>query len=95
MPQFPDVPTVSELLPGFEPLPGWTGLFAPAGMPGAVWRRLTGDVQKALRNPEARDKMNQVGFEVIGNTPEQFAAQIKREIALVEKIARAANIRLE
>jgi tripartite-type tricarboxylate transporter receptor subunit TctC len=95
LPQFPDVPAVGEILPGFEPLPGWTGLFAPVGVPPAVFKRLTGDILKALRNPEARDKMNQVGFEVIANTPEEFTAEVKREIALVAKIAKAAHIKLD
>jgi putative tricarboxylic transport membrane protein len=93
--EFPQVPTVNELLPGFEPLPGWTGLFAPVGLPAAVLKRLTADLLKSMRNPEARDKMNQVGFEVIANAPAEFAAQIRKETALVARIAKAANIKLE
>ena len=91
---FPDVPTVGELLPGFEPLPGWTGLFTPAGVPQPVFRRLSSDAMKALQSAEVRAKINQIGFEVSGNTPEEFAAQIKREIALTARIARAAGIKL-
>ncbi len=91
---FPDVPAIGELIPGFEPLPGWTGLFTPAGVPQAVFRRLSGDAMKALQVPEAKTKINQIGFEVVGNTPEEFAAQIKREVALTARIARAAGIKL-
>jgi tripartite-type tricarboxylate transporter receptor subunit TctC len=93
--EFPDVPAVAELLPGFEPLPGWTGLFAPVGIPPAVFQRLSADILKSLRNPDAKAKIAQVGFETIGNTPEQFAAQIKREIALVARLAQAASIKLD
>jgi tripartite-type tricarboxylate transporter receptor subunit TctC len=93
--QFPDVPTVTEILPGFEPMPGWTGLFAPVAIPPAVLKRLSGDILKALKLPDSTEKINQVGFDVIANTPEQFAAQIKSELALVGKVAKAANIRLD
>lgn len=91
---FPDIPAIGELIPGFEPLPGWTGLFTPAGVPQPVFRRLSSDVMKALQIPEAKIKINQIGFEVSGNTPEEFAAQIKREIALTARIAKAAGIKL-
>jgi tripartite-type tricarboxylate transporter receptor subunit TctC len=91
---FPDVPAIGELVPGFEPLPGWTGLFTPANVPQPVFRRLSGDVMKSLQLPETRAKINQIGFEVSANTPEQFAAQIKREIALTARIAKAAGIKL-
>ena len=91
---FPDVPAIGELLPGFEPLPGWTGLFTPAGVPQPVFRRLSSDTMKALQLPEAKAKINLIGFEVVGNTPEEFAAQIKREIALTARIAKAAGIKL-
>jgi tripartite-type tricarboxylate transporter receptor subunit TctC len=95
LPEFPEIPTVAELLPGFESLPGWTGFFSPAGIPPTVFRRLSADIVKALRSPEAKAKMTSVGFEAIGNTPEQFSAQVKREIALVAKLAKAANINLD
>lgn len=91
---FPDIPAIGELIPGFDPLPGWTGLFTPAGVPQPVFRRLSSDVMKALQVPEAKTKINQIGFEVAGNTPEEFATQIKREIALTARIAKAAGVKL-
>ena len=91
---FPDVPAIGELIPGFEPLPGWTGLFTPANVPQPVFRRLSADAMKALQLADTRARINQIGFEVSGNTPEQFAAQIKREIALTARIAKAAGIKL-
>jgi len=93
--QFPDIPTVGEIVPGFEPMPGWTGLFTPAGVPRAVFMRLYNGAVKAMKQPEAVEKINQLGFDVIANSPEQFAAQIKQEIALVTKVVKAANIKLE
>jgi tripartite-type tricarboxylate transporter receptor subunit TctC len=93
--QFPDLPTVSELVPGFEPMPGWTGLFMPARVPQAVFKRLYSDTVKAIKLPKTIADINKLGFDVIANSPEEFAAQIKHEIALVTKIVKAANIRLE
>ena len=92
---YPNIPAVAELVPGFEPMPGWTGLFTPVGVAQPIFRRLHGDIVKAITQPEAVEKINQAGFEVIANSPEQFAAQIRKELALVAKVAKAANIRLE
>jgi tripartite-type tricarboxylate transporter receptor subunit TctC len=93
--EYPDLPAVAEIVPGFQPMPGWTGLFTPVGLPQPVFRRLQGDVLKAIKLPETVERINQAGFEVIANTPEEFAAQIKQEIALVDKVAKAAHIKLE
>jgi len=65
------------------------------GIPQPVFRRLQGDILKAIKTPEAVERINQTGFEVIGNTPEQFAAEIKKELALVDKVAKAAHIHLD
>lgn len=91
---FPDVPAIGEIIPQFEPLPGWTGLFTPANVPQPIFRRLSADTMKSLQSAEIRARINQIGFEVSGNTPEQFAAEIKREIALTARIAKAAGIKL-
>jgi tripartite-type tricarboxylate transporter receptor subunit TctC len=95
MKDFPDVPAIPEFIPKFEALPGWTGLFVPAGIPPAIFKRLSGDTVRALRAQETREQINKVGFEVIANTPEEFAAQVKRETALVDRVAKAASIKLD
>ncbi|OGA22752.1 MAG: hypothetical protein A3I01_13605 [Betaproteobacteria bacterium RIFCSPLOWO2_02_FULL_65_24] len=90
----PDVPTVGEIVPGFETPPSWTGLFGPAGLPQPLLRRIHADVLKALNKPEIRAKLADQHFEVITNeTPEEFAAQIKRQIDLVGKIVKSAGIK--
>jgi tripartite-type tricarboxylate transporter receptor subunit TctC len=92
-PLLPDVPTVQEVLPGFEPPPAWTGLFAPAGVSSAVLRRLHGDAVKAVNSPEGRERLVAAEFEPrTSASPEAFAAEIKRDVALVGKIAKAAGI---
>lgn len=89
---WPDVPTATEAVPGFEPPPAWTGLFGPAGLPPAIVRRINADAMKAVNQPEVKAKISAAGFNVINSTPEEFAARIKREIDLVGKIVKAAGI---
>jgi len=89
---WPEVPTASEVVPGFEPAPSWTGLFGPAGMPVALVRRINADAVKAANIPEVKAKINETGFNVINSTPEEFAARLKREIDLVGKIVKSAGI---
>jgi tripartite-type tricarboxylate transporter receptor subunit TctC len=92
LPQWPDLGTVREILPAFEKPPGWTGLFGPANLPPAIARRIAGDAVRAMNQPEIAAKINEVGFTVIGGTPEEFAALIRRQIDLVGRIVKAAGI---
>ena len=91
----PDVPTFAEAgLPDFETL-AWFGLFAPAKTPMPIVRRLHGEIVKALAQPDVRERLEALGAIPVGNTPEEFAAQIKATIDVQVKVARAANIRAE
>ena len=92
IPALPGVPTVAEFLPQFEPPPTWTGLFAPAGLPRPILARLHAGIVMALAAPEARAKALNDGFELIGNTPEEFAAQLKRDIEVAGRLVKAARI---
>ena len=89
----PDVPTVSEIVPGFETPPAWTGAFGPARMPQGLLRQVHAILVKALNAPPVRAKLAEGYFEVItNNTPEEFQAQLARQIELVGKIVKAAGI---
>ena len=88
----PNTPALSELAPGFQTPPSWTGLFAPPNMPAPILGRLGGDIVKALQLPATKSKLQDVGFEVIGNTPAEFAVMIRAQIELIGKIVKAANI---
>lgn len=92
LPILPDVPTVSELLPKFEPPPTWSALFAPPGLPKDILARLNAAVAKAVANPELRAKATADGFELIGNSPEEFAAQLKRDIEVAGRLVKAAKL---
>lgn len=80
LPQFPQLPTISEAgLPGFEATT-WTGLMAPAGTPAPVIAKLHREVVAVLTSPEVRAKMEGQGFEVVAGTPEEMQAQIREDI---------------
>jgi tripartite-type tricarboxylate transporter receptor subunit TctC len=94
-PLLPDVPAVPEMVPGFEAPPSWVGVFGPANVPPPLLRRISGDIIKALNLPDTRAKLTDQGLEVIGNTPEEFAALIQRQKSLVARVVKAANIQAE
>jgi tripartite-type tricarboxylate transporter receptor subunit TctC len=87
-----DTPTVSEVLPAFEPPPTWTALFAPPGLPKPQLNRLQAAIVKTLAVADTRAKAAADGFELIGNTPEEFTAQLKRDIEVAGRLVKAAKI---
>jgi tripartite-type tricarboxylate transporter receptor subunit TctC len=89
---FPGVPTVSEIVPKFEPPPTWTGIFGPPGLPKKYVDYFNDIVQKGLANPALKQKASSDGFEFIPNSAQQFALQIKRDIEITGRLAHAAKI---
>ncbi len=91
-PTLPDLPTFGEAgIAGFE-AGSWYGILSPAGTPREVVTRLHGETVRILGLPDIRQKLASEGAEGIGNTPEEFAAQIQRDIARWAKVARDAKI---
>jgi tripartite-type tricarboxylate transporter receptor subunit TctC len=92
MPQFPDAPTVSESgMPGFE-FNSWFAMMAPAGTPSAIVHRLSAEVQKALADPEVREKLNAQGLTPRGTTPEELGTLTKAQFAKYGALIRQNNI---
>jgi len=91
MPQLPDVPSASEVLPGFENA-GWFGLMAPAGTPKEVIDRVYRDTAKVLQAEDFRARLGQLGMMPVGNSPADFAAAIREESARWAKIIRERNL---
>ena len=91
----PEVPTIAESgVPGYDAT-SWYGLLAPARTPRAIIDKLNAEVVKAVRAPELRDRLHNEGAMAVGNTPEQFAAFIQRELARWAKVIKEAGIRIE
>jgi len=87
----PDVPSVAELgFPQLESL-AWIGLLAPAGTPAEVIGRLHSASATAMRAPETRDALGKQGFDVIANSPTEFAAWIRSEQAKWSRVIKASG----
>lgn len=87
----PDLPTVAETLPSFEVV-GWYGLAAPAGTPKDAITRLNVEANRALKSPEIVEQFHRLGYEPIGDTPEQSSARIKSDVAQWTKIIHDAGV---
>ena len=88
----PEVPTLAESgLPGFD-IGTWFGVLAPAATPKAISGRLSDEMQKIIRTPEFRKRMDEIGAEPIGNTPEQMARQIREETEKFARLVKQANV---
>ena len=92
---WPDIPTVAESgFPGFEVL-SWAGVLAPAGTPPEIIERLRGEIVRILKLPEVRSVFLAQNAEPVGNTPEQFAAEIKASLARWAPVVKAAGIHVD
>ncbi len=89
---FPDVPTVAESgYPGYE-VNSWYGVLAPAGTPADIVNRLNAEIVRALQLPAIREKIVALGAEPVGNSPEQFASEIRSLVSLWAPVVKAARI---
>jgi tripartite-type tricarboxylate transporter receptor subunit TctC len=87
----PDVPSVAELgYPQLESL-AWIGLLAPAGTPPAVVARLSAEAVNGIRAADTRETLGRQGFDVVGNSPAEFAAWIRSEQAKWAKVIKASG----
>ena len=91
---FPDVPTMSSIIPGFE-ADNWYALFAPRGTPRPIIDRMNGEIRKALQTQEMREFMPREALDPVGGTPEELGALLKREVAKYAKVVKAGNIRAD
>jgi tripartite-type tricarboxylate transporter receptor subunit TctC len=93
-PLFPELPTVGEVIPGYEVL-GWHGLWVRSGTPKDVVERLSADLVRLTKTPEIVKKMADVGFEPSGTSPSETAAIIRRESAEWGKLMRTRGIKAD
>jgi len=91
-PAFPNIPTIAEAgVPGYA-MTNWYGLFVPAGTPKSSVNKLNAEMVRILRLPEIRNRLAAEAYTVVGDTPEEFAAFLKEEIAKGARIVKAAHI---
>jgi len=95
IPALPNVPTVSESgVKGYDVVL-WHGLIGPKGLPRAIVNRINAEAGKALKVKETADQLQSDGVAPAGGTPEQFHAQIKKEIGIWRKVAADAGVKAE
>jgi tripartite-type tricarboxylate transporter receptor subunit TctC len=93
--EMPDLPTIAEAgVPGYQATI-WSGLLAPAGTPAPIIERLNREVVKAVRAPDFRAKLLELGAESVGSTAAEWGAFLRTEIDKWQKIAKRANMRAE
>jgi len=91
----PEVPTVAEAgVPGYE-FNVWYGMMAPGGTPRPIVTKLATEIARLLKAPVILERFAVAGLEPISNTPDEFTALLKREIPEWNKVAKAANIRVD
>ena len=89
----PEMPTAIEAgVPDFDVVL-WTSLFAPAGTPAVIVRKLQGEIANIVQVPEIRERMTSIGIDPIGGTPEALAAQLRADLDRWTRVARAAGIK--
>ena len=91
----PDIPTLAEQgFPQFDAT-AWIGLLAPAGLSPAIADKLAAETQRIMRLPEVRQALVSQGFEVVGGTPDEFAAFIRAETDKWSRIVRLTGAKAE
>jgi tripartite-type tricarboxylate transporter receptor subunit TctC len=96
LPAFPDVPTAEEAgLAGYQVIT-WYGVFAPAGTPPAIVRRLHGDLVKAMQTADTKSKLEGIGADgTVSRSPEEFAALVRADTARYAKIVKDIGLKID
>ena len=94
VPSAPDIPTVSETLPGFE-ANGWFALFAPAGTPNEIVLKLNAEINKILEQPDVKQRYADLGAITVGGSPEKLRDQVKSEVERWAEVIRLTQMKVE
>jgi len=94
LPTLPDVPTIAEMLPGFEAV-AWYGIVAPPNTPEKIIRKINADVNEAMRQPEVQDQLKKLSAEIVGGTVERTSGYMREEVDRWGNVIKAADIKLQ
>jgi tripartite-type tricarboxylate transporter receptor subunit TctC len=94
LPAMPDVPTIAEVLPGFESS-AWFGLFGPARMGSELTRRINDAARQAINSPEVRKRLESEGLQMAGTSPEEFSTFVQSEIKRWGEVVRYSGAKPE
>jgi tripartite-type tricarboxylate transporter receptor subunit TctC len=93
LPALPDVPTIAEMLPGFEAV-AWYAIVAPPKTSRSIVDKINADVNEALRQPELLDRLKKLSAEIFGGSPERASRFMHQEVRRWGDVIKAANIKL-
>jgi tripartite-type tricarboxylate transporter receptor subunit TctC len=92
--EMPDVPTIQEVVPGFEKSVGGIGIWGPAGLPPAIATRLQGALAAGLRQPELAERLKSQGLIPIANSPGEFAKEINEGVVINARLVKASGVEI-
>jgi tripartite-type tricarboxylate transporter receptor subunit TctC len=90
--KLPDVPTITEVLPAYQPGRAWVGFLAPPDLPQPITMKLNAEIVRILNSPEAQQVLGENGLEVIANSPSEFAVMIREDAKIWDDAAVAAGL---
>ena len=94
-PLLPDVPTLAEAGVKDLVVTSWQGVVAPKGLPADVKKKAHAAIVDAIRSPKVSEQFSSIGFEIVANSPEAFAAFLKQDSDRWKEVAEKANIKLQ
>jgi tripartite-type tricarboxylate transporter receptor subunit TctC len=95
-PDFPRVPTMAQAgYAGLEVTAPWVGMLVPAGTPAPIVSRLADEIRKSLAKPDIRAKMKEQGAVIVGDTPAEFAAFLKKDQERWAQVIKASGVKAE
>lgn len=91
---FPELPAIAETVPGYEVV-NWFGIFAPAGTPAAIVKRVNAELNAALASPELVKRLNAQGADAVGGSAEAFARVVKADYAKWAKVVKESGAQVD
>ena len=93
--KYPNIPTITEQIPGYEPPPTWAAYFGPAGLPQPMVQRLNTEMVKIVTSAAVRAKLEASGTVVSPSSPDELAEVVKRDLASVARVVKLTGIKPE
>ena len=91
----PNVPLVTDSLPNYEPFVVWWGFFGPVGLPSNIANRIAVESKKAMLLPDILPRIEELGMDVVGSTPEELAKLLREDINAIGKVVKAIGLQPE
>lgn len=94
-PEMPDVPSLSQLIPGYTPVAPWLGIFSAAGTPDAVVARVSRDMQEILAQPAVRNRLASHGVSIAGGSPQDFATEVRGDYDRLGSLVQLLKLKVD